>query len=135
MDDLGGVALKVVDLLSKRLLSGSVEVILSGELGAGKTTFAEMVIRGLGYTGEDFVSPTYVLQRIYRVSEGLMVEHWDLYRVRELPVELDFLPEVGVLRLIEWGERFMLPEEVDLVVRIDRGDRLSRVTISGATLF
>jgi len=82
-------------------------VNLSGELGAGKTTFARGFLRGLGVSGP-VRSPSYTLVDIYPVA-GLTVRHVDLYRLRD-PAELDTLglrewARPGNLWLIEWPEK------------------------------
>lgn len=93
--------------LAERLRAGDV-VALFGNLGAGKTTFARGVLRGLGLRG-DVPSPTFPLVLAYDPPDvRLPVWHVDLYRV-EAPEELEELGleearEAGVL-LIEWPER------------------------------
>lgn len=85
----------------------SLLVLLSGPLGAGKTTLARGLLRGLGHTGR-VPSPTYTLIEPYRV-DGLRVHHLDLYRLAD-EGELTFLgisdwiDEPG-LTLVEWPER------------------------------
>jgi tRNA threonylcarbamoyladenosine biosynthesis protein TsaE len=78
---------------------------LTGELGAGKTTFVQGVARGLGYEGV-VVSPTFTLVREYRAR--LTVYHVDVYRLDRVQdvIDLGFeemVAEDGVL-LVEWGD-------------------------------
>jgi tRNA threonylcarbamoyladenosine biosynthesis protein TsaE len=88
-------------------LAGGMVVSLSGDLGAGKTTIARGVLRGLGWTGP-VKSPTYTLVEHYRVS-SLYLYHFDFYRFAD-PSEWDaagfseyFRPDA--LCLVEWPER------------------------------
>lgn len=82
-------------------------VFLKGDLGAGKTTLARAMLRGLGVEGP-VRSPTYTLIERYPLDRGEAV-HMDLYRLAD-PGELDFLglddlhAEAG-LWLVEWPER------------------------------
>ena len=78
-------------------------VALSGDLGAGKTTFARGVLRGLGWTGE-VPSPTFTLVQPY--DTGPEVWHVDLYRLNDA-AEADALGlfETDAVLLIEWPER------------------------------
>jgi tRNA threonylcarbamoyladenosine biosynthesis protein TsaE len=76
----------------------------SGELGAGKTTFIRSLCEALGST-VPVSSPTYVLSFEYPTTSGILIEHWDLYRVREPVPELLEPPASHVIRLIEWCER------------------------------
>lgn len=90
-------------------------VLLAGELGAGKSTFARALIRTLGHSGP-VPSPTYTLVEPYRVSQGL-IYHVDLYRLTTED-ELRFLGWDELddgLRLVEWPERAPgLTEQADL---------------------
>ncbi len=81
-------------------------VILSGDLGSGKTVFARELI---GYMGvnEIVTSPTFVLVKSYQGR--VAIDHIDIYRIVD-PDELDILCigdllEEGHLVVIEWGER------------------------------
>lgn len=87
------------------LLRAGDGVALTGELGAGKTTFVQGVARGLGFEGT-VVSPTFTLVREYRA--GLTVFHVDVYRLDRVQDVLDLgfeemTAEDGVL-LVEWGD-------------------------------
>lgn len=82
-------------------------VALEGNLGAGKTTFAQAVARGLGVT-EPATSPTYALVHRYEGRRG-PVFHLDCYRLRrpEEAADLDWegLLAEGDALLVEWPER------------------------------
>ena len=87
------------------LLSPGDAIALTGELGAGKTTFAQGIARGLGFPGH-VVSPTFTLVREYR-SGRLPIVHADVYRLERVQevvdLELEASAEAGVL-LVEWGD-------------------------------
>ena len=91
-------------------------VLLIGNLGAGKTTMAKGIVRGLGAAEADEVSsPTFTLIHEYG-SEG-RVYHIDLYRLDEprqvATLGLDEIFDREAVVLIEWGERFpqLMPAE------------------------
>lgn len=87
------------------LAPGSV-VWLSGDLGAGKTTFAQAVTEAA--EAERATSPTFALVHEYRSPHG-MVAHADCYRLREpveaLDLDLLRLAHDARLLLVEWPER------------------------------
>lgn len=91
------------------LRSGDI-VLLTGRLGAGKTTFVQGVARGLG-VGERVTSPTFTMVREHDCTNAMGIEtlhHCDLYRVESLGEVLDLalgelVEEYGVA-LVEWGE-------------------------------
>jgi tRNA threonylcarbamoyladenosine biosynthesis protein TsaE len=82
-------------------------VHLSGPLGAGKTTLARGLLRGLGHAGR-VRSPTFTLLEPYELATCNVI-HLDLYRLAD-PGELEYLGLVdllspGSLVLVEWAER------------------------------
>lgn len=91
--------------LAERLGPGDV-VIVSGELGAGKTTFVRGASRALGVE-EPVVSPTFTIGRRYPAASGF-VSHLDLYRLDGLEVEdpglLDDYLTPDAVTFIEWPE-------------------------------
>lgn len=92
-------------------LTPPVMVLLSGDLGSGKTTLTKGIVAGLGAAREEEVtSPTFTLVHVYK--NHCKVFHADLYRVEAfhdletLGME-DIFSEPAVL-IIEWSERFVL---------------------------
>ena len=83
-------------------------VLLTGNLGAGKTTLAKGIVSGLGAAHPDDVSsPTFTLIHEYG---GGRIYHVDLYRLDEerevSTLGLEEIFERDAMVLIEWGERF-----------------------------
>ncbi|MGH9071779.1 MAG: tRNA (adenosine(37)-N6)-threonylcarbamoyltransferase complex ATPase subunit type 1 TsaE [Acidimicrobiales bacterium] len=96
-------------------------LLLIGDLGAGKTTFAQGFGRGLG-VAEPITSPTFVLLRQYAGRIDLL--HADMYRLDRVAEVVDLgLPELlddGCVALVEWGEMAAPALAPDyLEVRID----------------
>jgi tRNA threonylcarbamoyladenosine biosynthesis protein TsaE len=114
--------------LAAGLRAGDV-VVLSGELGAGKTTFTQGLGAGLGVRG-DVTSPTFVISRIHpSLGDGPPLVHVDAYRLGGV-AELDDLDlETSLddaVTVVEWGEGIAEGLADDRVeVRIERtvGDR------------
>lgn len=80
-------------------------ILLSGELGAGKSTFARGFIKAAGHAGA-VPSPTYTLIEPYNVPDG-RIYHIDLYRIAD-ENELRYLGWNELddgCRLVEWPER------------------------------
>jgi tRNA threonylcarbamoyladenosine biosynthesis protein TsaE len=102
-------------------LKPPVLILLSGELGAGKTTLTKGIVSGAGAAHEDEVtSPTFTL--VHKYGNVSRFYHVDLYRIGDshdletLGLE-DVLSEPGVV-LVEWPERLTLRTDWP-VIRID----------------
>jgi tRNA threonylcarbamoyladenosine biosynthesis protein TsaE len=92
--------------LARELAPGDV-VLLSGELGAGKTTFVRGALRALGVTGP-VTSPTFTLASRY-AGERVEISHLDLHRLAGAPDEEDealLADEAAAHRItfVEWPE-------------------------------
>lgn len=119
------------EALGRTLGAGDV-VALYGELGAGKTCFAQGLVRGLG-AAEHATSPTFVLVNEYQGR--LPVHHVDTYRTSSLDelIDLGLLDLMGGegVTLIEWADKAepLLPERT-VRVRIEGvGDEPRAITI------
>ncbi len=89
---------------------GGEVVLLSGELGAGKTAFVRGLARGVGADPAEVVSPTFVLLTSY--PGRLTLHHADLYRLGgggdDLELGLEELPGPRGVLAVEWAERLSL---------------------------
>ncbi len=110
-------------------------LVLSGDLGAGKTQFSKGVAAGLGVP-DDVTSPTFNILVEYEGDE-LTLFHFDLYRLDD-PDELDDIDFFGVLEsdgvsLVEWGDKFpddMPAEYLSLLFSVD-GNGTRRIEARG----
>jgi tRNA threonylcarbamoyladenosine biosynthesis protein TsaE len=90
-------------------------VLLTGELGAGKTTLVQGIARGLG-AQERVASPTFTLVREY-VSGRIPIAHVDVYRLDRVQdvvdLALDELEGGDCVLIVEWGDAVeeLLPED------------------------
>jgi tRNA threonylcarbamoyladenosine biosynthesis protein TsaE len=109
-------------------------VVLTGELGAGKTTLAKGIINGLGAAPtEDVSSPTFTL--IHEYGRDPKVYHIDLYRLDRVPeletLGLEDIWERNAIVLIEWGEKFssqLPPERIEIHLEY-LDDQSRRITV------
>jgi tRNA threonylcarbamoyladenosine biosynthesis protein TsaE len=92
--------------LAATLHAGDV-LLLSGDLGAGKTTFVRGLAEGLGIDPAEVSSPTFTLVHEYR-GNGLTLYHADLYRLERAATADLGLEETGFedgILAIEWPDR------------------------------
>ena len=107
--------------LGRTLVPGDV-LILTGDLGAGKTQLTKGIARALG-VADDVTSPTFTIQMVYP-GRDMDLNHFDLYRLERA----DQLEDTGIFDVlgadgvcvIEWGEQFadeLGDERIDVVLR------------------
>jgi tRNA threonylcarbamoyladenosine biosynthesis protein TsaE len=119
-------------------LSSSDVVYLVGDLGAGKTTLARGLARGLGAETREVASPTFALLNEYAGADAgrsrIVLRHLDLYRLADDPKDLavlglpDAVADAPVC--VEWpGEaiRRLLPPTVEITIVPDGDARRIRV--------
>jgi tRNA threonylcarbamoyladenosine biosynthesis protein TsaE len=103
--------------LAPSLKSGAI-VLLTGDLGAGKTAFVRGLAAGLGIDPADVSSPTFTLIHEYRGGRTPL-HHVDLYRLRPIDVAdlgLDDLTLEDGVTAIEWPDR--LPHPFDCAIQV-----------------
>lgn len=127
--------------IAKKLRRGDV-LLLKGDLGAGKTTLAQGIIRALSTQWVEVTSPTFTILQTYPVTlmdGNCELWHYDLYRIKhsselqELGMDEAF--EHGI-SLIEWPERLgdaLPPQHVIITLKLtDVGEnRLATITAAG----
>jgi tRNA threonylcarbamoyladenosine biosynthesis protein TsaE len=92
-------------------LAAPLLVLLTGELGSGKTTLTKGIVAGLGAASEDEVtSPTFTLVHVY--GGAVKVYHGDLYRIESFhdfeTLGLEDAFEKPAVMILEWSEKFPL---------------------------
>lgn len=88
-------------------------VLLTGDLGSGKTTLTKGIVAGLGAAAEDDVtSPTFTLVHVYGAAVAGKVYHADLYRIESFhdfeTLGLEDIFATPAIAILEWSERFPL---------------------------
>lgn len=96
--------------LARSLYGTPVDILLSGPLGAGKTSFMQGFAMGLGVE-EPVASPTYALEQRYTTADGRELIHLDLYRLSPLQAAqlIRTSDDHEGIRCIEWAERLEHP--------------------------
>jgi tRNA threonylcarbamoyladenosine biosynthesis protein TsaE len=117
-------------------LQPPVLVLLSGDLGTGKTTLTKGIVAGLGAASEDEVtSPTFTLVHVYGETDAGKVYHADLYRIENFhdfeTLGLEDVFAKPAVVILEWSERFPLPSPwPQLRLRLEhQGGDARRITV------
>lgn len=119
--------------LASRLERNAI-VLLSGDLGAGKTAFVRGMAEGLEIDPREVSSPTFTLIQEYRGGR-LPLYHVDLYRLKSIEVDELGLDDERMgegITAIEWPDRLPHPFRGAVIVRIDHADGSMRtIEITG----
>ena len=94
-------------------LQPPVLVLLTGDLGTGKTTLTKGLVSGLGTANEnDVTSPTFTLVHVYGTQAQAKVYHADLYRIESFhdfeTLGLEDMFAAPAVAILEWSEKFPL---------------------------
>jgi tRNA threonylcarbamoyladenosine biosynthesis protein TsaE len=103
-------------------------LLLSGDLGSGKTTFVRGLAEGLGIDPGEVSSPTFTLVHEYRGGR-LTLYHADLYRLEQTATDDLGLEEIGVqdgVLAIEWPDRLSHDMPAALQIRLELVDENTR---------
>ena len=112
-------------------------ILLSGQLGAGKTVLVRGIAAGMGIDPALVRSPTFVLHHIYR-AEPKVLHHIDLYRLGSSAdirlLDIDEMLESGGVVVVEWGEHASREQDAPARISIDidaDGSRLISLEAGG----
>lgn len=113
-------------------------LLLYGDLGAGKTTFARGFIRALYGGGDEIVSPTFTLVQTYPIDTGGTIWHFDLYRLEDRSavqeIGLEEALDAGI-SLIEWPQLIEdeLPSDaLRVYISLEEGQGMRSVLFKGS---
>ena len=119
-----------------KIESDEVEIHLSGNLGAGKTTLVRGILQSIGWKGP-VTSPSYTLCEEYELDSQLFL-HVDLYRISESEdveiLDLDRKITKQKIIFIEWPENLLASRTSHLIIKLIHLDHKRQVRVkSGIT--
>ena len=121
LNQLKEISLKVTQNFNKKI------VLISGEMGAGKTTLIKQILIGLNVI-DNISSPTFSIINEYKTKSKDLIYHMDLYRINKIEEleEIGFFEylQSGNLCFIEWGEIIedMIGEDYNKFNLFEKGD-------------
>jgi tRNA threonylcarbamoyladenosine biosynthesis protein TsaE len=127
---------KIGEMLAKELRGGET-ICMIGDLGSGKTTFAQGMLKGLGVKGP-YTSPTFLVIKHYQNPKSKIqnVDHIDAYRVNSKDI-LDLgwkeiIADPKNVVIIEWAEKIknIIPKSVVWINFIWKGENEREIIIS-----
>ena len=121
LNQLKEISLKVTQNFNHKI------VLISGEMGAGKTTLIKQILIGLNVI-DNISSPTFSIINEYKTKSKDLIYHMDLYRINKIEEleEIGFFEylQSGNLCFIEWGEIIedMIGEDYNKFNLFEKGD-------------
>ncbi len=125
---------KIAKKFASQLHSGDI-VVLSGDLGAGKSVFTRDILQEFGVEGK-ITSPTFTLLNEYKISNGQHYYHFDMYRLNDeqeaenIGLE-EILDDNSSIKFIEWADRVQsyLPEHYKKVTIVKLGKNSRNIIV------
>lgn len=129
LEDLDNIAIEILKKHSENRI-----FILQGEMGSGKTTLIKALCKQLNVI--DIVSsPTFALVNVYNTSKGLLVYHFDFYRIKSIEEAYDIGYEEYLYSnnysFIEWPEKIesLIPKDaVYINIKVNSIDNLRTIS-------
>ena len=130
LNDINTTALKVLNLLESKV------ILFNGEMGAGKTTFINALLKAMK-SDDDATSPTFSIVNEYKLPND-KIYHFDFYRIESIEEAYNFGVEDYLYSdhwlFIEWPDRIeeLLPESTQTIsiTKIDNNKRSLKLTIN-----
>jgi len=123
------------ELVGSRLKGGEL-IVLVGDVGAGKTTFTKGLAKGL-LIDEDIQSPSFTISRNYEARDGIVLAHYDFYRLNDAGIMANELHESihdpAMVTIIEWADivEGVLPEDRMTIVFEPKSENERTLTVTG----
>lgn len=130
--------IKFAEQFAQKLKGGEI-IVLSGDLGSGKTIFTKGIAKALGVK-EHITSPTFIVMRLYKIKGHKKIKtlaHIDCYRLDSDQELLDigieeYLNVSDTVCVIEWGERLkFLKKYKTIKARFELGKNKNERNIKG----
>ena len=124
------------ELIGSRLKGGEL-IVLVGDVGAGKTTFTKGLAKGL-LIDEDIQSPSFTISRNYEARDGIVLAHYDFYRLNDAGIMANELHESihdpAMVTIIEWADivEGVLSEDRMTIVFEPKSENERTLTVTGA---
>lgn len=127
----------LAEKLGETLVGGEI-ILLSGELGAGKTLFTKGILDALGYDVDEVTSPSFTLVNLYK-TENFDVYHIDFWRLNEksdvaFAVGLgEILEDETAVVIMEWSEKLQNTTFPNKIINVEikgDGDEPRFITVS-----
>ncbi len=125
---------QIAKVVAGQIESGVIELI--GDVGAGKTTFTKSLGKHLGIS-EEVQSPSFTISRVYDLSDGRVLAHYDFYRLTDAGVMADELYDAthdpSTITVVEWADIVdgVLPEDRVIVKITSTAEDLRDVEVLG----
>lgn len=125
---------QIAKVIAGQIESGVIELI--GDVGAGKTTFTKILGKYLGVS-EEVQSPSFTISRVYDLSDGRVLVHYDFYRLADAGVMADELydaiHDTRTITVVEWADIVdgVLPDDRVIIKITSTSEDLRDIEVLG----